>query len=95
MGGGRHGDRPAKLGRGDPRDGGGKRHGTRRQAGRRYGGSEGKRRRSWIEFGNQPGRPERQDKEMNMLKILLWLIAIKLTISVPWNFACLVREMGE
>ena len=30
-----------------------------------------------------------------MLIILLWLIAIKLTLSVPWNFACLVREMGE
>ena len=32
---------------------------------------------------------------MNMLHVLLWCIAIKLTVSVPWNFACLLREMGE
>lgn len=30
-----------------------------------------------------------------MLKILLWLIAVKLTVSVPWNFAMLVRELAE
>lgn len=30
-----------------------------------------------------------------MLKILLWVMAIKLTISVPWNLACLLREIGE
>lgn len=28
-----------------------------------------------------------------MLKILLWLIAIKLTISVPWNFVMLVNDL--
>lgn len=25
-----------------------------------------------------------------MLRIILWLIAIKVTISVPWNFICLL-----
>lgn len=29
-----------------------------------------------------------------MLKILLWLVAIKVTISVPWNLVCLLGEIG-
>ena len=28
-----------------------------------------------------------------MLKILLWCLAVKLTISVPWNFVRLVGEL--
>lgn len=35
-------------------------------------------------------------KELNMLRIILWLIAIKVTISVPWNLVCLLNELrGE
>jgi hypothetical protein len=33
-------------------------------------------------------------KECKMLKILLWLVAIKVTISVPWNLVCLLGEIG-
>ena len=29
-----------------------------------------------------------------MLRIILWLLAIKLTISVPWNFICLLGMLG-
>ena len=29
-----------------------------------------------------------------MLRIILWLIAIKVTISVPWNLVCLLDELG-
>lgn len=31
-----------------------------------------------------------------MLRIILWIIAIKVTISVPWNLVCLLNELrGE
>ncbi len=31
-----------------------------------------------------------------MLRIILWIIAIKVTISVPWNLVCLLDELrGE
>lgn len=29
-----------------------------------------------------------------MLRIILWIIAIKVTISVPWNLVCLLGELG-
>ncbi len=29
-----------------------------------------------------------------MLRLILWLIAIKVTISVPWNLICLLDELG-
>lgn len=31
---------------------------------------------------------------MSMLKFLLWCLAIKLTISVPWNFISLLGEIS-
>jgi hypothetical protein len=29
-----------------------------------------------------------------MLRILLWCLAIKITISIPWNLACLLGEIA-
>lgn len=49
---------------------------------------------TYSEIGS--GQAVKNDKGKgthNMLRFLLWLIAIKLTISVPWNFARLVGEL--
>lgn len=29
-----------------------------------------------------------------MLRIILWLIALKVTLSVPWNLVCPLGELG-
>lgn len=28
------------------------------------------------------------------MRILLWCLAIKITISIPWNLACLLSELN-